>query len=152
MNVSYVNPFIQSTIVTFKNMMSTDVTPGKVALKEGNALTYYISGIIGLSGDAQGAIAVSFPKLAALKVVSAMLGTQIKVVGDEVTDGIGELANIIAGNAKKDLAQFNLKISLPKVVIGSNHYLAQPGKTPVLTVPFTCTFGDFMMEVSLKAV
>ncbi len=151
MNVSYVNPFIQSTIETFKNMLNVNATPGKITIKQKSTLTYDISGIIGLSGDAQGAIAVSLPKLTALKVVSAMLGTKIKVIGDEVTDGVGELVNIVAGNAKKDLTQYKLSISLPKVVIGSSHFLDQPGKTPVLLVPFTCSFGEFMMEVSLMA-
>ena len=150
MDVLYVNPFVKSTIDTFKTMINQDVTPGTVTIKKDTKLTYYISGIIDLSGDAKGAVAISFPKLVALKVVSAMLGTPVKVVGEEVADGIGELANIITGYAKQDLTQFQLDISLPKVVIGNNHFLVQPGGIPVLIVPFKNSWGNFTLEVSFK--
>ena len=150
MDVSYVNPFISSTITTFKTMLRMDAIPGAVALKREPFPAYDISGVIGLSGDAQGSISLSFPKLVALKTVSAMLGTDIKIVGPELTDGIGELANIVAGYAKQGLAKYNLSISLPNVIIGTDHILAQPSGAPTIIVPFTSAIGNFAMEISLK--
>jgi len=150
MNVSYVNPFITSTIDTFKTMLNIDVKPDAPVMKKEPLPTYDISGIIGLSGDAQGSIAISFPKLMALKVISALLGSELKVVGPELTDGIGEIANIIAGSAKQHLKDFNLSISLPNVVVGKSHMLACQKGVPTLVVPFTCSMGNFSMEVSLK--
>ncbi len=61
------------------------------------------------------------------------------------------LFNIISGYAKQDLTQFRLQISLPKVVIGSNHSIKQPGNVPILSVPFTCPLGEFAMEISLNS-
>lgn len=150
MDVSYINPFISSTISTFKTMLDKEIHPGKVALKTNPYPTYDVSGIIGLSGNAQGTIALSFSKIMALKVVSGMLGTEIKIIGPELTDGIGELANIIAGFAKKDLAQYKLSISLPNVIVGRNHIINTPTGAQTIIVPFTCAIGDFCMEVSLK--
>jgi chemotaxis protein CheX len=150
MNVAFVNPFITSTITTFKTMLSVDITPGKPMLKHEGEPVYDISGMIGLSGIAQGAIALSFPKAVALKAVSAMLGTEIKIIGPEMTDGIGELVNIIAGNAKQYLSQYQLTISLPNVVVGRNHSITPPSHTPSIVVPFTSIVGEFAMEVSLK--
>ncbi len=150
MNVSYINPFITATINTFKTMMNIDVKPDKPKLKTTPYPTYDISGIIGLSGNAQGNIAISFPKTIALKVVSKMIGAEIKVIGPELADGIGELANIIAGNAKQDLTKFQLSISLPNVIVGKDHTIANQSGTPAIVVPFVCPFGNFAMEVSLK--
>jgi len=150
MNVAYVNPFITSTIDTFKTMLNIDVKPGTPELKKEPLPTFDISGIIGLSGDAQGSIAISFPKIMALKVISALLGSELKVVGPELTDGIGEIANIIAGSAKQHLKDFALSISLPNVVVGKSHVLASQKNVPTLVVPFTCAMGNFSMEVSLK--
>jgi chemotaxis protein CheX len=150
MDVVYANPFITSTIETFSKMLNCDVRPGKVTLKSDEVHTYDISGIIGLSGEAQGSICLSFPKLMALKVVSVLLNTEIKIMGPEVTDGIGEIANIITGNAKQHLAEFNLSISLPKVIVGKDHRIASLRGIPALIVPFTSVMGDFAIEISLK--
>ncbi|MDG5813480.1 chemotaxis protein CheX [Chitinispirillales bacterium ANBcel5] len=150
MNVSYINPFIMSTIETFKKMLNSDIEPGKVALKNSTVYSYDISGIIGLSGEAQGSICLSFPKIVALKVITALLGVEVKIIGEEVTDGIGELANIVAGNAKKHLTQYDLSISLPKVVIGKDHKVASQRGVPTLMVPFKSSLGEFAMEISLK--
>ncbi|MBD3317337.1 MAG: chemotaxis protein CheX, partial [Chitinivibrionales bacterium] len=106
--------------------------------------------VIGLSGDAQGSIALSFPKVMGLKVVSKMIGMEVKVVGPELSDGIGELTNIIAGNAKQHFKSLNLCISLPNVVVGNDHILIGQKGVPTLLVPFTCSLGRFTMEVALK--
>jgi chemotaxis protein CheX len=150
MNVAFVNPFIISTIETFKKMLHVDVKPGKPSLKHEGDPVYDISGIIGLSGIAQGAISISFPKIVALKAVSAMLGSEVKIIGPEMTDGIGEIVNIIAGNAKQYLTQFHLTISLPNVIVGKNHSITAPSNTPSIVVPFNGAIGAFAMEVSLK--
>ncbi len=150
MDVSYINPFITAMMNTFKTMMNIDVKPGKPMLKSSPYPSYDISGIIGLSGSAQGSIAISFPKIIALKIVSKLIGAEIKVVGPELTDGVGELANIVAGNAKQYLTQFNLSISLPNVIIGKDHTIANQTGVPAIIIPFVCTLGDFAMEVSLK--
>ncbi len=150
MDVAYINPFVISTIETFKKMLNTEAKPGKVVLKNDDLHSYDVSGIIGLSGEAQGSICMSFPKALALKVVSLLVGTEIKIVGAEVADCIGEVANIIAGNAKQHLTQFNLSISLPKVVMGKDHHIASQRGVPTIVVPFECPMGEFAMEVSLK--
>jgi chemotaxis protein CheX len=150
MDVSYVNPFITATVETFQTMIQMEVKPGKPAIKKGKEPTYDISGVIGLSGEAQGSIAISFPKLIALKVVSTMLGMTIKTVDADVTDAIGEVANIIAGNAKKELSQYKLTISLPNVIVGKSHSISAPSGTPTIIVPIIGQVGEFAMEVALK--
>ena len=150
MDVAYVNPFVTSTIDTFKTMLSLDVKPGQPQLQDKRNYSYDVSGIIGLSGEAQGSICMSFPKLMALKVVSKLVGTEIKIIGPEVADGIGELANIVAGNAKQHLPSFNLSISLPKVVIGAGHYVVSQKGVPTIVVPFVSAMGSFAMEISLR--
>ena len=154
MDVAYVNPFINSTISTLKTMINLEVTPGKPVLKkQSSEHVFDISGIIGLSGSAQGSIALSFPKLMALKIVSKMLEQEIKVIGPEICDGIGELTNIVAGAAKAELAvktNHSLSISLPNVIIGKNHSVMRPSGLPGIMVPFASSIGNFAMEVSLK--
>lgn len=150
MDVSFINPFISATVTTFKTMVNIDIKTGNPVLRNDAKHTFDISGVIGLSGEAQGVISLSFPKILALKIVSILLGTQVKIVGDEVTDGIGEIVNIVAGHAKQYLTQYKLSISLPNVVIGNNHLIAVPSGIPTIIVPLTSNLGEFAMEVALK--
>ena len=130
--------------------MNIELSTGAPTLKMNAQHSYDISGVIGLSGEAQGIISLSFPKQLALKTVSTLLGTEIKVVGDEVTDGIGEIVNIVAGYAKQYLTEYKLSISLPNVVIGNNHQIAVPSGVPTIVVPLSSVLGEFAMEVALK--
>ena len=150
MDVSFVNPFIKATVETFKTMLNMDIQMGTPELRNEAKHTYDVSGVIGLSGEAQGIISLSYPKILSLKVVSQLLGTEIKIVGDEVTDGIGELVNIVAGYAKQYLTEYKLSISLPNVIIGSGHSIAVPSGVPTIIVPFKTDVGEFAMEVALK--
>jgi len=150
MDVSYVNPFVVSTIETLKKMLNTESRAGKLSLKDSSLHSYDVTGVIGLTGEAAGSICLSFPQEVAFRAVSQLLGMQVTMMGDEVTDGIGELVNIVAGNAKQYLTQFNLSISLPKVVVGRNHSVASMTGIPTIVVPILSSLGEFAMEISLK--
>lgn len=150
MDVSFVNPFIKSTAKTFKTMLATEITTGAPILLADATHTFDVSGVIGLSGEAQGLIALSFPKHMALKIVGALLRTEDEISYDEMVDGIGEIANIVAGLAKQDLGDFKFSISLPNVVIGSDHKIATQSGVPAVMIPIKTEYGEFAIEVSLK--
>jgi len=149
MDVSYVNPFINATLTWVKNMVGVEAKVMAPQLKKQPFPHYDISGIIGLSGGAAGSISLGFPMKSALAIVSQMIQAPIKEDDADLIDAIGEIANIIAGFAKRDLTHLNLSISLPNVIL-SNHILAGLSGAPTIIVPYTCPLGDFSMEVSLK--
>jgi chemotaxis protein CheX len=149
--VEHINPFIQATAQTFATMVKCDVKPGKMHLKTAEATHHDVSGIIGLSGGAKGSVALGFPRITALKVVSAFIGDKVLALDKDALDAVGELANIIAGSAKQDLSQFKIMISLPTVITGSNHSLNPPSDTPELIVPFETPHGRFDLLVCFKS-
>ena len=100
--------------------------------------------------DYRGSVVVSFPKVAALKIVSRMTGVETKVFDDDVTDAVGELVNIIAGNAKEGLQQFRIEISLPSVVKGPQHTIAWMVGVPVIAIPLASEFGTIYLFVSMR--
>jgi len=149
-DVSYINPFIIATDNCFQTMMRLVVKPGTPQLKRYPYPSYDISGVIGLSGEAQGSISLSFSNSTATSFVKKMLGDISSVSEDDVIDGVGEIVNIIAGNAKAYLTKYDLSISLPNVIIGDNHTLAGQSGSPTIVVPFISGELNFIMEVSLK--
>ena len=153
MDDSYIEPFVQATQETFQTMLSVDVEPGKAYIKKKLLLNYDVSGAIGISGGAQGLIALCFTEPVALKIVSSLIGMDFDVPQTEVMDAVGELANIIAGYAKKNLKDFTYTISLPNVVVGKNHVITV-GRigVPTSIVPLKCRFGEFALEVTIRPV
>lgn len=148
MKAEHINPFLKSTIETFKTMVGLPVTPGKLYLrKEPNNSD--ISGVIGLSGDIRGAVVMAYPLSTALKISSKFLQEDIKELNASVADCIGEIANIITGFAKKDLQSLHLSISLPSIVRGQGHVVDMPKEAPVMCIPFDSEAGSFIIEVSM---
>ena len=117
MDVKYINPFLIAIQNVFDTMIDVPFTLGKPTLKEDNIPTYEISGIIGLSGGVSGCVVISLSEKIALQLTSALLDEEITEVGDDCTDAIGEIANMVAGNAKNDFPVAEMQaskiISLP---------------------------------------
>lgn len=140
----YIQPFIDVCISVFKDFLQCDLKAERIFFVEKDDFhDWDISGIIGLTGEARGAVAISMKKETALKITSLLTGMEHMNIDDEVTDAMGEIINIIAGNVKKYLEEmFKLVISLPTIVKGKAHTVVWPNeKTRVVCIPFTI-FSD----------
>lgn len=149
MEVKFVNAFVGSIVNVFKTMLSTDVKVGKPTLKNADLITAEVSGIIGLSGEVQGSVVLSFSSPVAQKIASKFAGTELTTDHPDFSDAIGELANMVAGNAKKDFVGYDASISLPSVIIGSGHKVCQSKVWPFLVIPCETGMGNFNVEVAL---
>lgn len=148
-SVEYVNPFLKATVETYAAMLGTQIIPGRPTLSKGRGINYDISGVIGISGEIKGSVAMSYQSDAALKSVSAFLGEEVTEIDDAVMDAIGELANIVAGYAKKFL-DASVYISLPTVIKGHGLVIKEPPDVFSFIVPFDCELGAFDLAVGLK--
>lgn len=144
-------PLIKSIQATFSKMIRLEVTIDRPHVKSSPAPNYDVSGIIGISGDFLGSIVVSFEMQAATKIVTAFVGIALPPDSPKFPDAIGELANMIAGGAKKDFGG-KTTISVPNVIIGSGHQVARLSDVPCLVIPCRTPAGNFAVEVSLKHV
>ncbi len=153
-NVDYINPFIEATVHTFQTMCQVTPTRDRIFLKGEGEQVYGVSGIIGLGGEATGAVVLNFPEPVAISAVGKFVGEEYTSITSSVVDGVGELTNIIAGDAKNRLIQkgYKFEIGLPKIVTGRNYITAQNKAVPCLVVSFASDVGKFCLEVSLKKI
>ena len=152
MRVEYINPFITSLSNTFSMMAEVDVQRGQMSLKSEPSLIHEVSGIIGLSGRAAGAVILSISENLAYKAASRMLMTDVNEMNDDVLDAIGELTNMVAGSAKAELEELQLNVSLPNVITGKPHDIRFPSNVKPICVPFSTKYGDLALEVGLGDV
>jgi chemotaxis protein CheX len=150
MKAKYINPFIAATMNLFKDYLGLTVENGTPYVLDDPQTLDEVSGIIGLAGETAGSVVLSFSRDTAVKIISTFAGHPYQALGSEVLDGVGELINIVAGNAKKDLIDFKIVISLPGVITGSDYRIHWPEQVPVISVPFTTSAGNFTLNVSLR--
>lgn len=149
-DVLYINAFVQAVEKVFATMLQTDVTVREPRLSTQDTPTYDVSAIIGMSGDMVGVIILSFPKEVAERVASLFCGAQLAATDDDFADAIGELANMVSGNAKAAFQSRKASISCPTVVIGSSHQVMRQRDIPALELPCSCCCGDFVIDIAIK--
>ena len=146
----FINAFVLSIKHVFETMVHTNVRVGKPFLKQDTMATADVSGMIGFSGEAAGGVVLSFPHDVACKAASSFAGTEIDQNHPDFADAIGELANMVAGSAKKRLHGMNVGVSLPVVVVGGNHTISQSKLSPRIMIPCECEFGAIFVEVGME--
>jgi chemotaxis protein CheX len=152
-NVDYINPFIESVYGLFATMLTAKASRGNVAVARDGGPPHDVVALIGLSGPARGMVTLAFPAKTALNIVNRLLGTELHIMDDTVSDAIAEVVNIVAGGAK---ARFKIEkgppieLSLPTVVRGNSFCVDYPTKTTWLEVPFDSELGPFTMRVTFK--
>jgi len=153
MHIEHIEPFIEATVGLFRNMLSMEVeylTP--YLLNRESHHEWEVSGIIGIAGDAKGVVVISFSAKLAAMLTSKLVHREVESDDPDVIDAVGELVNIIAGNAKKGLEQYRLSISLPSIVSGPDHRIAWQSEVPIVGIPFKVAGGSFHLSVGLENV
>lgn len=149
MDVRFINPFISSINAVFRTMVHVDVKIGKPHMVVDPGTRSDVSGVIGFSGQASGCVVLSFPLAVARQVTSSFAGASLDENHPDFADAVGELANMVAGNAKKDFEGMNVSISLPSVIIGTGHLVSKSQTCSRLVIPVESSLGSFDVEVSM---
>jgi chemotaxis protein CheX len=152
MDVKFINPFLNGTQEVLKKMAFMDAVPGKPYLKKEEAASGDVSGIIGITGDATGSLALSFSEKCICKIVSNMLGEEHPEVTKEILDAVGELTNMVSGASRTQLEKMGMAVyaAIPTVVHGQGHTITHILKSPSLVIPFSTAAGPFFIDVCIK--
>jgi chemotaxis protein CheX len=148
MDVELAKPFIKATKDVLSMMAFIQPMPGKPFVKKGNTASGDVTGIVGVTGDKHGSISISFDKKCAITIVKNMLGDDVQDVLHDVKDAVGEITNMISGQARAGLAGMgvNLSGSTPTVIMGDNHTISHVTTGPIMAIPFQSDAGSFTIE------
>jgi len=148
MDVNYINPFIVSTRTVFSTMLGIDVNMQRPVLKNNCKSSGDVTGVMGLVGDKQGTVAISLTKKGAIFIYSSLVGDTCDDITTEVVDAIGEITNIISGQARKEFEKNNINLSaaIPMVVVGKNVELNFITIAPIVSLPFFFSVGNDGIE------
>jgi chemotaxis protein CheX len=148
MNVELAKPFIKAAVDVLTTMAFIKPEVGKPYVKKDTVAAGDVSGMVGVTGEKNGSVSLTFSKGCAVAIVKNMLGDEIDDIMQDVKDAVGELTNMISGQARAGLAEKGLVFegSTPTVVMGDGHTISHMSKSPIMAIPFTTPNGDFTIE------
>lgn len=144
--------FVEATTTVLQTMAMTEARVGTPFVKQHAAAQGDITGVIGFSnpkGKSKGTMSLTFTTKAALGIVSSMLYEEQAELNDAVTDAVGELTNMISGQARKGLVGMGMVFegAIPSVITGTGHTIRHVSTSAILAIPFETQHGPLIVEV-----
>jgi chemotaxis protein CheX len=148
----FIQPFVTVCTSVFSNFVHCGLVPERAYFtKKEDFLSWDISGLIALTGETRGIVAISMKTKTALEITRILTETTHTYLDEDVVDMVGEIINIITGNVKKELEEkYKLTISLPYIIKGKAHLVVLPLERPrLLCIPFRI-FDDQTICLSIS--
>ncbi|HSV94112.1 MAG TPA: chemotaxis protein CheX [Desulfobacterales bacterium] len=152
-NAKHINPFIEAAMKVVKQVAGIDVRRGHLSYKQKVEPTLQVSIIIGIYGFLCGQVVYSLDGHLAEKMVDKLLeGRSPAEKKIMFLDSLGEVANMITGNATVLLNQgpeFSLNITTPAIAAGTNISVHLVPK-PALVLGLITVHGPIEISISLE--
>ena len=152
MKEEYVNAFLAPAKMIWDKELGQTLEFAKAEIASDQFTSEDVTAIIGISGKLEGTVLYGFPQDTAKAVVDTMVGEDAGSVSDEVgLSALGEIANMITGNAAINLAKegFPCDISPPVIIepVGSR-FTTFSGHQ--ILVQFRSDLGMLTVRISLN--
>lgn len=150
MKTECINSFYKATEDVFHLMFDLNVEKGDFKIVDGLISNRNANVVLGVKGDLKGSILFSFNKDMTLEMVRIMSGLELKAIDSFVSSALGEVANIIGGNALTNLTNYNYICDLepPQVIIGECSSLPITNEK-IMLIPIKTDIGDFDINICL---
>ena len=150
MKEEWVNSFLAPAKMVWEKEMGATLEVVSAEVTANQFTTDDLTVIIGVSGRLEGNVLYGFSEDSAQSIVGVMMGEPVTSINDELAlSAIGEIGNMITGNAAARLAQLGYTCSIsPPVMInpaGSRFTTV----VPQILVKFTSPLGGLAVRIGL---
>jgi chemotaxis protein CheX len=150
--VKFIDPFIRAGFTVLSQVVSASPERGQLSLRSGNTFTSQeLTAVLGVNGMAEGVALYGMSDVTASKIAAQMLGQDVDEIDELASSALGELANMITGNATTYLeaAGYRCDITPPSLIRGTGVQITTI--CPALVVPVATQFGKVEINVALIA-
>jgi chemotaxis protein CheX len=145
--------FIKATVVALAEMASTEVTVQEVYQATLESAWGDISAVLRIKSATEGILVLSFPERTAVTIARQVIADAREQINESlVRDCVGEIANVIAGQAKTLLGgtSHQFTFSLPQVVVANSPPSLSERRRDCLVIAFRSALGEFAMRLALQ--
>ena len=150
MKEEFVNPFLVPAKLVWEKELKQTLELESAELVSHQFTTEDITAVIGVSGQLQGNVLYGFSMETAKSLISTMLGDGVDASDGIALSALGEIANMITGNAATNLAEqgYRCSISPPVMLEPMGSRISTLGGSQIL-VTFTSAVGPLHIRISL---
>lgn len=151
MRAEFVNPFLEAATLVFRDVVGLELIRGKLKILETPSPSHELAIVVGVIGPANGEVIYSLNFDTAFKIVKKLApSVKDSEMENEYRDIIGEISNMITGNA---MSIFNasgqfIDITTPNIVESKDHSL-KFGKKTTLSINLYSKFGSLEVNIAL---
>ena len=151
MKAEYINPFVVASFSVLETVLSNKPVKGELAMQPATFTSQQCNVVCGVTGQVQGQVIYGMSLAVADKIASTMLGEPIKVFDQLAASAIGELGNMISGNAMLHLSEAGwvCDITPPTIIRGTNVKISTIS-IPAIVIPITLEQGELSVTVGLQ--
>lgn len=151
MKFEYIEPFVTSTMNVLRTILRSGIDKGDLSLLRGHELTGDVAVLIRLNDDSGESIILDMEAKTALGICTAMNGIPFTLLDSLGMDTIGEVANMIAGNAVSALNDrgFVFKVHPPQAV-GRDAISRLTNGLELFQVPVLSKYGDITVNFTMR--
>ncbi|HVI10893.1 MAG TPA: chemotaxis protein CheX [Candidatus Binatia bacterium] len=112
-----------------------------------------VTAMVGLAGQLCGVLSIRCDQQSAVLMASKMLGLEPDKVGDEMSDAMGEISNMVAGNFKNKISGLGdgCMLSPPTVVTGNDYSLYALADSPAYEVSMLFEGAPFVISLQIHS-
>ncbi len=151
MKADIINPFLTSAMDILKTEAKTEVNRGNISLADARWTTQEVTVMISVIGTVEGTFQVGLSEDTSINITSVMLGEQVPEFNKWVLSAMGELGNIIAGQAlaKLEYLGYLSDIGPPTILYGKPARVSTLDRKK-LQIPLETSLGLVEISVCLK--
>ena len=143
--------FVKAAKNVFEVMLQTPLSESKVPAKEAESGVRVTTAVIGIQGSTSWYVAVCFDDESAMSIAQKLFGAEGELGEHEIGDALGEVANMVGGGAKAELANLrdeSMNLGLPTVVNGVDYKVNVPPGSLTEVTHFESDLGCFSLTVT----
>jgi len=135
----------------FSSMIGMNISPSQTTTTQ-TVFKDNISALVGFAGCYNGMISLNSPKKLAMALTSQMLGMEVTECDNDVSDAVGEIANMIGGSFKHHFVNngHEVRLSTPSVISGGEYVMSVGSASDTLTLMYESGTGPFMVGLYLE--
>ena len=151
MKAEYINSFYQATNDVFKLMLNMETEKKNLSVLKDMISSRDVNVHLGITGDLKGNVLFGFPKDMAIEMIRIMSGMEMDKIDSFASSALGEIGNIIGGNALTNLSKnkYVCDIAPPQVFVGKYKSFSLDNEK-ILQLALKTDIGEFDISIFLK--
>lgn len=152
MNVEYLNPIIRASTFVLEQTCGLQLDVGKPFLTQTNYKNEVFIVMLGITGQLHGQIILAMETPIAKDLASRMMmGMPVDELDDMARSALGELMNMMMGNAMTVFSEMGILLDItPPTIFLSSDLSLNVGDSKMIGIPLSFPSGKIELNVAIK--